>query len=263
MNWSDYSRFVGDIFGAPLAIEGLLAFFLESTFLGLWIFGWDRLPPKLHAGLHLDRPRRHPALGVLHPGRQLLDAAPGRLRLQPGHRPGRAERLRRRAAQQGAAGDVPARRARGVHDRRRVRGRRRVLAPGPGRPPTRTARCTAGRCAPAPRWCWSPASAWPSPGDVQGKIMTEVQPMKMAAAEALYDDRGAGVVLAPHHRQPRRQRGEVRASRCPGLLSFLATGTLTAGSWASTSSARSTRRSTAATRVRLLLRRRLHARSSR
>ena len=48
MNWSAYSRFVGDIFGAPLAIEGLLAFFLESTFLGLWIFGWDRLPKKLH-----------------------------------------------------------------------------------------------------------------------------------------------------------------------------------------------------------------------
>ena len=48
MNWSDYSRFVGDIFGAPLAIEGLLSFFLESTFLGLWIFGWDRLSPKLH-----------------------------------------------------------------------------------------------------------------------------------------------------------------------------------------------------------------------
>ena len=48
MNWSDYSRFVGDVFGAPLAIEGLLAFFMESTFLGLWIFGWDRLPKKLH-----------------------------------------------------------------------------------------------------------------------------------------------------------------------------------------------------------------------
>jgi cytochrome bd ubiquinol oxidase subunit I len=48
MNWSDYSRFVGDIFGAPLAIEGLLAFFLESTFLGLWIFGWGRLSPRLH-----------------------------------------------------------------------------------------------------------------------------------------------------------------------------------------------------------------------
>src|SRR5690554_2102289 len=49
MNWSEYSRFVGDIFGAPLAIEGLLAFFVESTFLGLWIFGWDRLPRALHA----------------------------------------------------------------------------------------------------------------------------------------------------------------------------------------------------------------------
>jgi len=49
MNWSDYSRFVGDIFGAPLAVEALLAFFLESTFLGLWIFGWGRIPEKLHA----------------------------------------------------------------------------------------------------------------------------------------------------------------------------------------------------------------------
>jgi cytochrome d ubiquinol oxidase subunit I len=49
LNWSSYSRFVGDIFGAPLAIEALLAFFLESTFLGIWVFGWDRLPRGLHA----------------------------------------------------------------------------------------------------------------------------------------------------------------------------------------------------------------------
>ncbi|MBS4190190.1 cytochrome ubiquinol oxidase subunit I [Bacillus sp. FJAT-49705] len=48
MNWSDYSRFVGDVFGPPLAIEALLAFFVESTFIGLWIFGWDKLPKKLH-----------------------------------------------------------------------------------------------------------------------------------------------------------------------------------------------------------------------
>ena len=48
MNWSEYSRFVGDVFGAPLALEGLVAFFLESTFLGLWIFGWTRLPKLLH-----------------------------------------------------------------------------------------------------------------------------------------------------------------------------------------------------------------------
>ena len=83
MNWSDYSRFVGDIFGAPLAIEALLAFFLESTFIGLWIFGWDRLPKRVHLasiwvaaiGTILSR--------VLHPRRQLLDAAPGRLPVQP------------------------------------------------------------------------------------------------------------------------------------------------------------------------------------
>lgn len=48
MNWSQYSRFMGDIFGAPLAIEALLAFFMESTFLGVWIFGWDKLPKKVH-----------------------------------------------------------------------------------------------------------------------------------------------------------------------------------------------------------------------
>ncbi len=48
MNWSAYSRFVGDVFGAPLAMEALVAFFLESTFIGLWIFGWNKLPRKLH-----------------------------------------------------------------------------------------------------------------------------------------------------------------------------------------------------------------------
>ncbi len=48
MNWSEYSRFVGDIFGAPLAIEALLAFFMESTFLGIWIFGEGRVPEKVH-----------------------------------------------------------------------------------------------------------------------------------------------------------------------------------------------------------------------
>ncbi|MBP2626876.1 MAG: cytochrome bd ubiquinol oxidase subunit [Firmicutes bacterium] len=48
MNWAEYSRFMGDIFGAPLALEALTAFFLESTFLGLWIFGWDKLSKKMH-----------------------------------------------------------------------------------------------------------------------------------------------------------------------------------------------------------------------
>ena len=48
MNWSEYSRYVGDIFGAPLAVEALLAFFMESTFLGVWILGEGKLPPKVH-----------------------------------------------------------------------------------------------------------------------------------------------------------------------------------------------------------------------
>lgn len=48
MNWADYSRFVGAVFGGPLAVEALVSFFLESTFLGIWIFGWNKLPKKVH-----------------------------------------------------------------------------------------------------------------------------------------------------------------------------------------------------------------------
>ncbi|MDA8243270.1 MAG: cytochrome ubiquinol oxidase subunit I [Elusimicrobia bacterium] len=49
MNWAEYSKYVGDIFGAPLAIEATVAFFLESTFIGVWVFGWDRMSKKAHA----------------------------------------------------------------------------------------------------------------------------------------------------------------------------------------------------------------------
>ncbi len=49
MNWAEYSRYVGDIFGAPLAIEATVAFFLESVFIGLWIFGWNKVSQKVHA----------------------------------------------------------------------------------------------------------------------------------------------------------------------------------------------------------------------
>jgi hypothetical protein len=54
MNWSNYSRFAGEVLGAPLAIEALVAFFPEATFIGRWIFGWDRLPKLAHLALHLD-----------------------------------------------------------------------------------------------------------------------------------------------------------------------------------------------------------------
>lgn len=50
MNWAEYSKYVGDIFGAPLAIEATVAFFLESTFIGVWVFGWGRMSKKAHAG---------------------------------------------------------------------------------------------------------------------------------------------------------------------------------------------------------------------
>jgi cytochrome d ubiquinol oxidase subunit I len=49
MNWAEYSRYVGDIFGAPLAIEATLAFFLESVMIGVWIFGWNKVSPRVHA----------------------------------------------------------------------------------------------------------------------------------------------------------------------------------------------------------------------
>ena len=79
MAWSEYSRFVGDIFGAPLAIEALVAFFLESTFLGMWIFGWD----KLSKGLHLTT-MWLVAIGsndirLLDPDRQCIHAASRRI----------------------------------------------------------------------------------------------------------------------------------------------------------------------------------------
>ena len=90
-NWAYYSHYVGDIFGAPLAIEGLMAFFLESTFLAVWAFGWERVSKKVH----LDRDlacghRLEPVRPVDHP-RQRLDAEPRRLRHQ--ERPRRAVQL--------------------------------------------------------------------------------------------------------------------------------------------------------------------------
>ena len=89
MNWSVYSKFVGNVFGAPLAIEGLAAFFLESTFLGLWIFGWNRLSPRVHLAALWIAVARHLALGLLHPRRKLVHAGSGGV--QDRERPGGAD----------------------------------------------------------------------------------------------------------------------------------------------------------------------------
>ena len=137
MAWSEYSRFVGDVFGAPLAMEALAAFFVESTFLGLWIFGWDKLPEEDPPRVHLGGRDRDQPVGVLHPRRELVDAAPGRRDLQRGDGPRRDERHRRRAHQPDRARRLPA------HDRRRVphgghvRRRHRRLVDGQAGPPRR------------------------------------------------------------------------------------------------------------------------------
>jgi hypothetical protein len=94
MNWSAYSRFVGDVFGAPLAREGLLAFFMESVFLGLWIFGWDKLTPRLHlATIWLPSGHVHPALRGTRGGRRVAHDPP-----HPGQRSAGAGRVRGRRA---------------------------------------------------------------------------------------------------------------------------------------------------------------------
>ena len=74
MNWSYFSHYVGDIFGAPLAIEGLMAFFLEATFVGLFFFGWDKLSERRASGNDLGRGDRLQFLRALDPDRQRLDA---------------------------------------------------------------------------------------------------------------------------------------------------------------------------------------------
>ena len=85
MNWSYYSHYVGDIFGAPLAIEGLMAFFLEATFVGLFFFGWDKLSKVAAPCCGMACGTRVQFLGALDPDRQRLDAKPGRRGVQSRH----------------------------------------------------------------------------------------------------------------------------------------------------------------------------------
>jgi cytochrome d ubiquinol oxidase subunit I len=225
MNWSDYSRFVGDVFGAPLAVEGLLAFFLESTFLGLWIFGWDRLSPRLHASciwlVHL---------GTLFSAYFIL-AANSWMQNPVGYiynpETGRAEmndfaavlfnkvqlvtfpHVVLSAYLTGAAFVVA------VSFWQLTRGRRtedRSLYRLALRSGAVVALVSALGVAVS--------------GDFQGKVMTEVQPMKMAAAEALYDgEDSAGFSLLTIGSLDGTE--EKFAIKVPGLLSFLATGSTT------------------------------------
>ncbi len=223
MNWSDYSRFVGDIFGAPLAFEALLAFFLESTFLGIWIFGWGRVPEKLHAG----------TMWLVHIGTVLsayfILAANSFMQNPVGFRfnpaTGRAEmddflavltnkvqlvtfpHVIMSAYMVGGAVVMGValwllRKHAGTADERMYRTATRFGAV----------------------FALVASLGVVVTGDIQGKIMTEVQPMKMAAAEGLYETTSS----APFSVLSIGSFDGSEATRIieiPGLLSFLATGT--------------------------------------
>ena len=234
MNWSDYSRFVGDIFGAPLAIEALLAFFLESTFLGLWIFGWGRLPEKLHAS----------TMWIVHIGTVLsayfILAANSFMQHPVGYtynaQSGRAEltdfvavltnkvqlvtfpHVIFAAYMTGAAVIMGV----AVHLMRRA-ARETVSAAelGTGDAPMYRKAARIGAVISLVAAVGVVAS-----GDVQGKIMTEVQPMKMAAAEALYESvpQGAGAPFSVLTIGSLDGSAATPVIEIPGLLSFLATG---------------------------------------
>ena len=219
MNWSDYSRFVGDIFGAPLAIEGLLAFFLESTFLGLWIFGWDRLPKRIHLatiwlvaiGTQLSAYFILAANSWMqHPVGYRFDRASGRAELTDfGAVLTNSTTLVTYphvifASFMTAGALMVAVCAWHLARRQHVE----VL-----RPSMKLAAWTV----------LVAALGVVVSGDIQGRIMTEQQPMKMAAAEALYDTAGpASFSLFTIGSLSGRE--ETFSIRVPGLLSFLATG---------------------------------------
>ncbi|NUR09183.1 MAG: cytochrome ubiquinol oxidase subunit I [Nocardioidaceae bacterium] len=223
MNWSDYSRFVGDIFGAPLAIEGLLAFFLESTFLGLWIFGWDRLPKRVHAAciwlvhigtllsayfiLAANSWMQHPVGYHYNPdtGRAELDdfvaVLTNKVQLVTFPHTVLASYMAGAGFMLGVSLWLALRRTRSEDDARMYRRSTRLSA-----------------------WVLLVAGLGVAvSGDVAGKIMTEVQPMKMAAAEALYDTEqpAAFSILTIGSLDGSEEKFAIKV---PDLLSFLATG---------------------------------------
>ena len=221
MNWSDYSRFVGDIFGAPLAIEGLLAFFLESTFLGLWIFGWDRLSPKLHLATIWIA-----AIGTMLSAYFIL-AANSFMQNPVGYEynpaTGRAELVDFGAVLTNKVTLVTF-----PHTILAAFMTAGALVLGVSlwnlvRHPNRDADAfrTSGRMASIVLLV--AALGVVATGDQQAKVMTDVQPMKMAAAEALYttQDRASFSVFSIGTPDGSEETFSVRI---PGLLSFMAEG---------------------------------------
>ena len=219
MNWSAYSRFVGDIFGAPLAMEGLLAFFLESTFLGLWIFGWDRISKRLHlAAIWMV------AFGTLLSAFFILAANswmqhPVGFKIDP---------VRHRA-QLTSIGAVLGNSTLWVTFPHVLFGAALtaggfVLAISAWQLKRRHEIAIFRPLAKVALIITLVASVGTAiSGDIQGKIMTEQQPMKMAAAEALYNTSKPSS-FSLFTLGSLNGSKEVFSIRIPGLLSFLATG---------------------------------------
>jgi cytochrome d ubiquinol oxidase subunit I len=225
MNWSDYSRFVGDIFGAPLAVEALLAFFLESTFLGLWIFGWDKIPAKLHAACMWLV-----AVGTLLSAYFIL-AANSFMQHPVGYRfnpvTGRAEMTDFVAV---LTNKVQLVTFPHTMTSAYMVGGALVMAVGLWHLRKPDVGHNASMYRKATR-----IGAWVTlvsalgvvvSGDLQGKVMTEVQPMKMAAAEALYNSEASNAPFSLLTVGSLDGSQEKFAVKVPGLLSFLATGSI-------------------------------------
>jgi cytochrome bd ubiquinol oxidase subunit I len=227
MNWSAYSRFVGDIFGAPLAVEALLAFFLESTFLGLWIFGWDRLSPRLHAACMWIA-----AVGTVLSAYFIL-AANSWMQHPVGYHYNPVKH-REELTSFLAVMTNPAQLATFPHTIAACFLVAGGLVMGVAmwhllRRPGNAAKTRAFRSAVKAGAITTLVAAAGTivTGDIQGKLMTKYQPMKMAAAEALY-----------HTSQPAPFSlftiGTLNGSRpvfevtLPKVLSFLATGNFNA-----------------------------------
>ncbi len=225
MNWSDYSRFVGDIFGAPLAIEGLLSFFLESTFLGLWIFGWDRLSPRLHLlSIWLA------AFGAMLSAYFIL-AANSFMQNPVGYKfnptAGRVELtdiwavLTNKVALVTFPHTIAA---------AFLTGGAMVLGVSLWqlvRHPDRDAASFRSAAKAGAILVLVAALGVAITGDRQAKVMTQVQPMKMAAAEALYNTKSsAGFSIFTVGTL--EGSNEVFSLRVPGLLSYLGKGSLDA-----------------------------------
>ena len=131
-NWAYYSHYVGDIFGVPLAIEGLMAFFLEASFIGLFFFGWNRMSKVGHLDRDLARRARLEFVRLVDPGRQWLDAESGRRDVQSPLDAHGGQLLRRGPVQSGGAGEVRAHRERRLCHRRDLRHGGQRLVPTQG-----------------------------------------------------------------------------------------------------------------------------------